>query len=56
MYIYLYIDDNTPWGPCIVAAHAFPDPQNTPLKCVVNGETLQNGNTKWVLKFDSPMA
>ncbi|THH21374.1 hypothetical protein EUX98_g8396 [Antrodiella citrinella] len=38
-------DDVTPIGPCLVAAHALPDPQTLPLKCTVNGQTLQDGNT-----------
>ncbi|PCH40926.1 fumarylacetoacetate hydrolase [Wolfiporia cocos MD-104 SS10] len=38
-------DDTNPIGPCIVAASAIPDPQRVPLKCVVNGQTLQNGST-----------
>ncbi|KAI0797150.1 hypothetical protein C8Q75DRAFT_823759 [Abortiporus biennis] len=38
-------DDSTPIGPCIVAAHTIPDPQKLPLGCVVNGKTLQDGNT-----------
>jgi len=39
-------DDATPWGPVIVSARALPDPQNIPLKSVVNGQTLQDGTTK----------
>ncbi|KAI0072983.1 fumarylacetoacetate hydrolase [Panus rudis PR-1116 ss-1] len=37
-------DDATPIGPCLVAAHAV-DPQNLPLKTVLNGQTVQDGNT-----------
>ncbi|KAI0355505.1 hypothetical protein OH77DRAFT_1425012 [Trametes cingulata] len=38
-------DNTTPIGPCLVAAHAIADPQNLPLKTVVNGKTVQNGTT-----------
>ncbi|KAI8989908.1 fumarylacetoacetate hydrolase [Trametes punicea] len=38
-------DNTTPIGPCLVAAHAIPDPQQVPLKTVVNGKTLQDGTT-----------
>ncbi|KAM5542481.1 hypothetical protein V8D89_003940 [Ganoderma adspersum] len=38
-------DNTTPIGPCLVAAHAIPDPQKVPLKTVVNGKTLQDGTT-----------
>ena len=42
------LDNTNPLGPCIVAAQAIPDPQSLPLKTVVNGQTLQNGNTAYV--------
>ncbi|KAI0650930.1 hypothetical protein C8Q79DRAFT_901010 [Trametes meyenii] len=38
-------DNTTPIGPCLVAAHAVGDPQNLPLKTVVNGKTVQDGTT-----------
>ncbi|KAF7309057.1 Fumarylacetoacetate hydrolase [Mycena kentingensis (nom. inval.)] len=38
-------DDTNPFGPCLVSAAAIPDPQTVPLKCIVNGETMQDGNT-----------
>ncbi|KAH9939363.1 fumarylacetoacetate hydrolase [Epithele typhae] len=38
-------DNTTPIGPCLVAAHAIPDPQALPLKTVVNGATVQDGTT-----------
>ncbi|KAI0658683.1 hypothetical protein C8Q70DRAFT_993558 [Cubamyces menziesii] len=38
-------DNTTPIGPCLVAAHAFPDPQKVSLKTVVNGKTVQDGTT-----------
>ncbi|CAL1700052.1 unnamed protein product [Somion occarium] len=37
-------DDATPLGPCLVAARTI-DPQNLPLKTIVNGKTLQDGTT-----------
>ena len=37
--------ESTPIGPCLVSAAAIPDPQKLPLKCVVNGKILQDGNT-----------
>jgi 2-keto-4-pentenoate hydratase/2-oxohepta-3-ene-1,7-dioic acid hydratase in catechol pathway len=39
-------DNTTPLGPCIVSNNAIPDPQVLPLTCMLNGKTLQNGNTK----------
>ncbi|TFK83302.1 fumarylacetoacetate hydrolase [Polyporus arcularius HHB13444] len=38
-------DNTTPIGPCLVAAHAIPDPQKVPLKTTVNGKVLQDGTT-----------
>ncbi|OBZ70072.1 Fumarylacetoacetate hydrolase domain-containing protein 2 [Grifola frondosa] len=38
-------DDTNPIGPCLVSASAIPDPQRLPLKCTVNGKTLQDGTT-----------
>ncbi|KAF5392989.1 hypothetical protein D9757_001161 [Collybiopsis confluens] len=38
-------DNTNPLGPCLVAASAMPDPQKVPLKCIVNGDTLQDGTT-----------
>ena len=45
----LFLDNTTPIGPCLVAAHAVPDPQKVPLKTVVNGKTLQDGTTAYGL-------
>lgn len=42
-------DNTNPFGPCIVAASAIPDPQNIPLKSTVNDQVLQDGNTSYVL-------
>jgi len=38
-------DNSTPIGPCLVAAKTIPDPQQIPLKTIVNGKTLQDGTT-----------
>jgi len=38
-------DDATPIGPCLVAAHAIPDPQKVALKCTLNGRTMQDGTS-----------
>jgi len=38
-------DNTNPLGPCIVAAHAIPDPQILPLKTILNAKTVQDGNT-----------
>lgn len=39
-------DNTNPFGPCLVAATAIKDPQNVPLRTVLNGETVQDGTTK----------
>ncbi|GJJ07226.1 hypothetical protein Clacol_001426 [Clathrus columnatus] len=39
-------DDTTPFGPVIVNAKAIPDPQNLPLKTILNGKVLQDGSTR----------
>ncbi|KAF7299906.1 Fumarylacetoacetate hydrolase [Mycena chlorophos] len=38
-------DDTNPLGPCLVSASAIPDPQTIPLKCTLNGNVMQDGNT-----------
>ncbi|KAJ3998038.1 fumarylacetoacetate hydrolase [Lentinula boryana] len=38
-------DNTNPLGPCLVSASAIPDPQKVPLKCKLNGETVQDGTT-----------
>ena len=40
-----FIDNTTPIGPCLVAAHVIPDPQKIPLKTTVNGKVVQDGTT-----------
>lgn len=45
-YTNLYeLDNSTPLGPCLVSAAAFPDPQTVGLKCILNGQTVQDGTT-----------
>ncbi|KAL0070152.1 hypothetical protein AAF712_002642 [Marasmius tenuissimus] len=38
-------DNTNPLGPCLVSASSIPDPQQVPLKCVLNGTTVQDGTT-----------
>ncbi|KAL0573295.1 hypothetical protein V5O48_008658 [Marasmius crinis-equi] len=38
-------DNTNPLGPCLVNASAIPDPQNVPLKAILNGDTVQDGTT-----------
>ncbi|EGN92049.1 hypothetical protein SERLA73DRAFT_191696 [Serpula lacrymans var. lacrymans S7.3] len=38
-------DQTTPIGPCLVSNNAIPDPQIVPLKCILNGEVVQDGLT-----------
>ena len=40
------IDTFLPIGPVVVGADEVPDPQVLPIRCRVNGETLQDSNTK----------
>lgn len=42
-------DTFTPFGPCLVAAAAIPDPQALAISCRVNGEVRQNGGTKQMI-------
>lgn len=39
------IDTFFPIGPYLATADEIPDPQNLPVRCVLNGETMQDGNT-----------
>ncbi|KAK1226686.1 hypothetical protein PQX77_010330 [Marasmius sp. AFHP31] len=39
------VDNTNPLGPCLVSASSIPDPQQVPLKCVLNGTTVQDGTT-----------
>ncbi len=47
------LDTFCPLGPCIVHKSAMPDPQNVRLQCRVNGETMQDGNSRDMI-FDIP--
>ncbi|KAJ3841868.1 fumarylacetoacetate hydrolase [Lentinula raphanica] len=38
-------DNTNPLGPCLVSSSAIPDPQKVPLKCKLNGQTVQDGTT-----------
>jgi 2-keto-4-pentenoate hydratase/2-oxohepta-3-ene-1,7-dioic acid hydratase in catechol pathway len=39
-------DTFAPMGPWLVSADEIPDPHNLPIRCTINGETLQSSNTK----------
>ncbi len=39
------LDTFAPMGPCLVTADDIPDPQTLGIRCVVNGETLQDSST-----------
>lgn len=47
------LDTFCPLGPSIVHKSAMPDPKNVRLQCRVNGETMQDGNTRDMI-FDIP--
>ncbi len=47
------LDTFCPLGPSIVHKSAMPDPKNIRLQCRVNGETMQDGNTRDMI-FDIP--
>lgn len=42
-------DGFCPMGPELVTAEEIPDPQNLSVQCRVNGETLQDGNTSYMM-------
>lgn len=48
-------DTFAPMGPVLVTADEAIDPHNLPIRCVVNGETLQNSNTSQFI-FTIPQA
>jgi 2-keto-4-pentenoate hydratase/2-oxohepta-3-ene-1,7-dioic acid hydratase in catechol pathway len=48
-------DTFAPMGPVLVTADEEIDPHNLPIRCVVNGETLQNSNTSQFI-FNIPQA
>ena len=43
------LDTFAPLGPWIVTADEIPNPQRLTLRCVVNGETLQESNTSYMI-------
>ena len=47
------LDTFCPIGPSLVHKSAMPDPKNIRLQCRVNGETMQDGNTRDMI-FDIP--
>ncbi len=47
------LDTFCPLGPSLVHKSAMPDPKNIRLQCRVNGETMQDGNTRDMI-FDIP--
>ena len=47
------LDTFCPLGPSIVHKSTMPDPKNVRLQCRVNGETMQDGNTRDMI-FDIP--
>jgi 2-keto-4-pentenoate hydratase/2-oxohepta-3-ene-1,7-dioic acid hydratase in catechol pathway len=42
------LDGSCPLGPVLVTKDAIPDPQNLKIKAIYNGNTVQDGNTKYV--------
>jgi len=46
-------DTFAPLGPCLVTADEIPDPSGLRLRCIVNGETLQDSTTSDLI-FDVP--
>ena len=47
------LDTFGPIGPCLVLADDLPDPMNLDLKCRLNGKTVQESNTKYMI-FNIP--
>lgn len=48
-YLGKSLDHFTPMGPCIVTADEFPFPPEIGVRCLVNGELRQDGNTgQWI--------
>ena len=43
------LDTFGPIGPCVVLAKDLPDPQNLNICCRLNGETVQEGNTRQMI-------
>jgi len=42
------LDGSCPLGPVLVTKDAIPDPQVLSIKAIYNGQTVQDGNTKYV--------
>lgn len=43
------LDGFLPMGPCVVTADEIPNPQTLNIRCVLNGATMQNSNTKQMI-------
>ena len=43
------LDTFAPFGPCIVTKDEIPDPHNLAIRCRLNGETMQDSNTKLMI-------
>lgn len=43
------LDTFGPIGPCVVPARDLPDPQNLNIRCRLNGQTVQEGNTRQMI-------
>lgn len=56
-YLGKSLDGFTPMGPCIVTADEFSFPPEIGVRCYVNGELRQNGNTnQWIYGIDEVIA
>jgi len=49
-YLGKSLDGFTPMGPCIVTADEIGNPHDLNIKCSVNGQLRQNGNTKYMMQ------
>lgn len=49
-YLGKSLDGFTPIGPCIVTADEIDNPHDLDIRCYVNGELRQNGNTKYMMQ------
>jgi 2-keto-4-pentenoate hydratase/2-oxohepta-3-ene-1,7-dioic acid hydratase in catechol pathway len=43
------LDGFLPMGPCVVTADEIPNPQTLDIRCILNGATMQNSNTKQMI-------
>ena len=56
-YLGKSLDTFTPMGPCLVTADEFPFPPEIGVRCLVNGELRQNGNTRqWIYGIQDVIA